>query len=1049
MKLNNSHYGLAWQLCAAFVAFTSPIQVVTGSIQQEIEFDTDSYYLVSAAQSFSDLTISLVDVDQEELVRTISFPWHKGLQEYMLIQPSDCVRCRVIIAGQGKADQTRVLEYSIKKLDSTFDIDFFKFIDLAGKSVYESRTASESSRVVLLEQAGSSLIQAIEVTPLTRQRLHAMTLLAENYYYLDDKNNQKQILQKILAMTNGTKYQKFRIQALYETAAFVEDFEAEQALYDEGMKLSKLLKIDRLYAIGANYKAVGLIRNGEFETAIALLEKANTTFETEHHWRDLMYSLHNLSWAHQRAGDFPTSLKYATTQRLNAERFELAHHQVLGLYNFAMTYGQLGQLKEAEQFLTQAIFAYNKLPMHSNLSTVMGGYLMEERARRLLQLGAYSSAADIANKSSDRFKQTGYPGRMADAIFLEGEIAMARNDLSLARKKYEEVIQYDRDNNRDRALGVHSLRLAELEMNSDQLIVASALQVESLQLLSETGDYRALAAALGQTCELLYLMGAVEDANDLLKYAQIYTNKFGLEFDKAKLHYRIALIKNKLGDLQEALKQSNVAIKLIDKSLESIEQLDMRRYFFALHRSVLELNIELLVKTEPENTDRSLALAETMRARTLKERLNSGTREDADTEQYSIERDQLLEQIRLAAEEWHGSDHGDSKQQLLKTTRELGIKLERLEVNYRRFNIRPLTLADARSSTNRAIESDQLYAFYLVGKTQSWLWAIYQNGIDLYELPPQADLAKLVANYNIAIAAAPSVRNNQDAWAQRDAIEALSSVLLHPMEHIINTRNISRVTIVPDGLLHTVSFTPLTLKSGGLSLIKQFSVNIDAALGLEYSTSKPFRKPPELKNILMVSNSEPNNALATGALPSSLREADTVSRIFGTDATILSGGLATKNNFLSQGIQDFDILHFATHGLINPEEPLLSALTFSDGVKGPLWLVPEIRGASLDGKLVVMSACQTAVGKVIADEGVLSLTRAFIEAGASYIIGSLWSIQDEPSALLMQHFYHALINKAYRPDEALRYAQVNMMTLYKGRWNDPYYWAGFQLHSSL
>jgi CHAT domain-containing protein len=95
----------------------------------------------------------------------------------------------------------------------------------------------------------------------------------------------------------------------------------------------------------------------------------------------------------------------------------------------------------------------------------------------------------------------------------------------------------------------------------------------------------------------------------------------------------------------------------------------------------------------------------------------------------------------------------------------------------------------------------------------------------------------------------------------------------------------------------------------------------------------------------------------------------------------------------------------------------------------------------LSADLVVLSACQTALGKDIQGEGLVSLTRAFMYAGAPRVVASLWKVDDVATAELMKRFYRGVLREGLGPAAALRAAQLEMSR--DSRWAAPYYWAGF------
>jgi len=157
---------------------------------------------------------------------------------------------------------------------------------------------------------------------------------------------------------------------------------------------------------------------------------------------------------------------------------------------------------------------------------------------------------------------------------------------------------------------------------------------------------------------------------------------------------------------------------------------------------------------------------------------------------------------------------------------------------------------------------------------------------------------------------------------------------------------------------------------------------------------------------------------------------------------------ASRKLAMSGELTGYRVIHFATHALIDNIHPELSGLVLSlvDERGQPLdgfLELQDIYNLELSADLVVLSACQTALGKQIDGEGMIGLTRGFMYAGASHVVASLWKVDDFATAKLMAYFYKALEQKRMRPAEALRQAQVELWK--EQPWSAPYYWAGFTL----
>src|SRR5262249_33699748 len=134
------------------------------------------------------------------------------------------------------------------------------------------------------------------------------------------------------------------------------------------------------------------------------------------------------------------------------------------------------------------------------------------------------------------------------------------------------------------------------------------------------------------------------------------------------------------------------------------------------------------------------------------------------------------------------------------------------------------------------------------------------------------------------------------------------------------------------------------------------------------------------------------------------------------------------------------------HGLLDTERPNLSALVLSQvDAKGQpqdgFLRVGDIYNTRLSADLVVLSACQTGLGKEVRGEGLMGLTRAFLYAGAPRVVVSLWNVNDRATAGLMAELYRKILREARPPAAALREAQAELQK--QKRWQSPYYWAAF------
>ena len=184
-------------------------------------------------------------------------------------------------------------------------------------------------------------------------------------------------------------------------------------------------------------------------------------------------------------------------------------------------------------------------------------------------------------------------------------------------------------------------------------------------------------------------------------------------------------------------------------------------------------------------------------------------------------------------------------------------------------------------------------------------------------------------------------------------------------------------------------------------------------------------------------------------LPGTRREAEQiVAMVSPIEGRLALDFAANREAATSAELSQYRYVHFSTHGLLNSVHPELSGLVFSlvneqgDAQDGFL-LAHEIFNLKLTADVVVLSACETGIGKDIKGEGLVSLTRGFMYAGAPRVVVSLWGVSDAGTTELMVRFYQGMLKQGMPPAAALRAAQLSLMN--DKRWASPYYWAPFTL----
>jgi CHAT domain-containing protein len=208
--------------------------------------------------------------------------------------------------------------------------------------------------------------------------------------------------------------------------------------------------------------------------------------------------------------------------------------------------------------------------------------------------------------------------------------------------------------------------------------------------------------------------------------------------------------------------------------------------------------------------------------------------------------------------------------------------------------------------------------------------------------------------------------------------------------------------------------------------------------------SRPTEISQALRDVAM-----DNNQGSIPRLFASRAEADYIKEVAPRGEVFVALGFAaSRATAMGPELRQYRIIHFATHGLLDSERPELSgiALSLVDEQGRPqngFLRLQDIYNLNLPADLVVLSACNTGLGKRVKGEGLIGLTRGFMYAGTASVMASLWKVDDEATAELMGHFYRVMLKEGRPPAAALREAQLFIWR--QKRWSAPYYWAGFVL----
>jgi len=412
----------------------------------------------------------------------------------------------------------------------------------------------------------------------------------------------------------------------------------------------------------------------------------------------------------------------------------------------------------------------------------------------------------------------------------------------------------------------------------------------------------------------------------------------------------------------------------------------------------------------------------------------------------------------------------------------------------------PLNLKDIQQ---QLLDDDTLLLEYSLGEERSYLWVASKSSLVTYELPKRADIEKVARRLYVLMTApnqqAPGADPNRGLRVARaagndrqlqDAIITLSQQVIVPAAGLLGTK---RLLVVADGALQYVAFAALTSQSNIADGYKPLVVDHEvislpsastlAVLRRELTGRKPASrtlavmadpvfdaadervrknksevKPASSSAQRGLSITVQKAAAESGVsrasliiprLPGTRLEAEKILALApATERKQAMDFAANKVTATSDELGKYRFIHFATHGFLDSTNPDLSGIVLSlvDEQGSPqngFLRAHEIYNLKFPAELVVLSACQTGLGKEIRGEGLVGLTRGFMYAGAARVVVSLWSVDDEATSELMARFYSRIMKDGLRPAAALRTAQIEMLK--QTRWQAPYFWAAFVL----
>jgi len=562
----------------------------------------------------------------------------------------------------------------------------------------------------------------------------------------------------------------------------------------------------------------------------------------------------------------------------------------------------------------------------------------------------------------------------------------------------------------------------------------------------------------------------------------------------------LARVKTAEGRLVDALVLIESALHLIETTRAELVLPDLRTSYFAQYRDHYGLAIDILMalhKQHPTSgyASHALAVNERAQARTLVELLReagAGIRKGIPPELLTRERAtrellnaKIEQRLRLQS----GKSDTNAIAALNKEIDRLSSEHQRAESEIRSASPEYTALTQPVALTaediRRAIPDDTTAIVeFSLGAEQSFGWFVTRTAIRSFELPSGKKIEQLARAFYNSV----SARKSSRALAEESGRQ-LGVVLFGPIASAIRGK---KLVIVPSGILYYIPFdavgdpgapaktyVPLVARhvistlpsASAIPVLRGENRKHARTEGLVavfadpvFETSDPRvahgAKPlPQAISRGSSEESAVDKENERAVLPVSLTrlafsrdEANAIHRLFpGKQSREILDFSANLNSVKSPEMKEYRMLHLATHGLLDSAHPERSALVLSlvdkSGNHQPgLLKMADIFNLILPTDLVVLSACETALGTVIKGEGLVGLTRAFMYAGANRVMASLWNVDDLATAELMKGFYQGLL-RGQSPAVALRAAKQAIMK--KPAWSSPYFWAAFTLQGEF
>lgn len=831
----------------------------------------------------------------------------------------------------------------------------------------------------------------------------------------------------------------------------------------------------------------------EADVAVALGEKLN---DPSTYGRALLFA----GYVKNGSGQLNDALDYYQRALSMFQRHGIPFWQSRALTAICGIYAALGELQQSLEYAKQASTILERLHNRRwqavNFNNI--GYAYRE-------LGDIQHALENFSNALDCFRELGHESGQAQTSVFVGNMHRLLGDFEEARGNYRFASELGQKLNDKRVKALALTNLALLSQAEGNLPEAISGFSQALNTYRRIGDQRAQLINQNALGNALYLSGQSKIALGHLLEGLALGEKTQDRELEVLVRYNVAQVQRSLGQLDDARVQIEKSLDLIESLRLKLVRFELRSSYFASVRQFYELYADILMQLHRHHPGdgldgKAFEVSERARARSLLDYLKQAEiniRADADTalleQERSVQRQMNEASIRRA--QLSANPGSPEMAAVVKEIDALTTQYEELQARIRSNSARFTAVSPAQplglKDSQLLLDDDSMLLEYMLGDDRSYLWVVTRTQLQSFELPPRSQIESEVEKFRQLLIAHQPVAGEAYEELQRRIVKAdqllsshsanLAKVILGPVTDRLGNK---RLLIVPDGRLQSIPFEALTLpditgsqvalverheiayepSASALATVRQANTQRKSGSGSVAVFANPVfdANDPRVKQTRSetAGGSNGHAELVKQAfrdvgqettrippLPASREEANAIFSVIPWLSGLKAIDFQASRGTIEQtDFTQYRIVHFATHGFVDYEHPELSGLVFSmvdeNGTPQDGFLrMHDIYNLKLPVDLVVLSACNTGIGRDVKGEGLIGLTRGFMYAGARGVVASLWKVDDDATAELMKHFYAGMFQKGLTPAAALRDAQLALRS--RKRWESPYYWAAF------